>query len=105
MKHSRFVKLVAPTIALAALLLSTQAAGQRRSSIESLINSCQQELQTICTRMDEPREAVMCLRENEPQLYTRACIREMRLMNQDRYNYPLPSEQPYRMPEDEREVQ
>jgi hypothetical protein len=106
MKNQNVFKFLAPALAVALLLVSTHALGQTpRPSIADLINSCQMELQTLCNRMNEPREAVICLRENEPQLYTRKCIQVMKQMNRARNNIPLPSEEPYRVPYENNQVQ
>lgn len=106
MKKVNLKKIFAPALVLVALLLSLQVVNsQSRTSVERLINSCQQELQILCARLNEPRQAVICLRENEPQLFTRDCIEEMRLMNRERYNVPLPSEEPFRSPQESNEIQ
>ncbi len=96
MKNRSLKKLIVPGLSFMFLFASFQAHGlQRTGSVERLINSCQQELQTLCSRMNEPREAVICLRENEPQLQTRECIEEMRLLNRAYNNVPLPTEEPF----------
>lgn len=97
MKNKSLKKLIVPGLGLMLLFTSFEAAGlQHFGSVERLINSCQQELQTLCSRQNEPREAVICLRENEPQLQTKDCIEEMRLLNRAYNNVPLPYEEPFR---------
>ena len=106
MKNSSLKKLFAPSFVLASLFLGLQSqALQTQGSTERLFNYCQQELQAFCSSQLEPREAFMCLRDNEAQLFTRPCIKEMNLIERAYNNVPLPSEEPYRIPQENNEVQ
>ena len=106
MKNRSLKKLFAPSFVLVSLVLSLQAqALQTMGSTERLFNSCQQELQAFCSSALEPREAFMCLRDNESQLFTRPCMKEMNLIERAYNNIPLPSEEPFRAPQEGYEVQ
>ena len=106
MNNRSFKKLFAPSLAVATLLLGMQAGAARYTgSVERLFNACQQELQTYCSRQDEPREAFMCLRDNEGRLFTRSCANEMNMIERTYKNIPLPSEEPYRLPQETNDVQ
>ena len=88
-----------PWIILTVLLLSFNAgAFQQTGSLERLVNACQEELKTICGRLNEPNEALVCLRENEPRLQTKECVSEVRSYERETNNAPLLNQEPFRDP-------
>lgn len=81
---------------LAALLLSFNAGAlQQSGSMSRLIYACEQELQTLCSRLNDPNQAIMCLQENEPQLQTRACTEEVQNYTSNQNFVPEASEEPF----------
>jgi hypothetical protein len=100
MKNTSLNKHFIPGFIVGALLLSFNAGAlQQPGSVEKLTTACEQELQTICGRLDEPSKAIMCLKENEPQLETKACRNEVQLLNREARYVPSPIEEPFRSPE------
>ncbi len=86
----------APWLIIVALFLSFNAGAlQQSGSMNRLIYACEQELQTYCGYLDDPKQALICSHENKLQLQTRACKNEVQDYRSSRNYVPEATEEPF----------